>query len=33
MNLKINIVMKKGFTNLENFIFDIINLKKSQKHF
>ena len=24
MNLKINILTKKGFTNLENFLFDII---------
>ena len=33
MNLKINILTKKGFTNLDIFLFDIINLRKSQKQF
>ena len=33
MNLKINILTKKGFTNLDIFLFDIINFKKSQKQF
>ena len=29
MNLKINILTKKGFTNLDIFLFDIINFRKS----
>ena len=33
MNLKINILTKKGFTNLDIFLFDIINFKKSQNGF
>ena len=33
MNLRINILTKKGFTNLDIFLFDIINFKKSQKQF
>ena len=33
MNLRINILTKKGFTNLDIFLFDIINFRKSQKQF
>ena len=31
MNLKINILTKNGFTNLDIFLFDIVNFKKSQQ--
>ena len=33
MNLRINILTKKGFTNLDIFRFDIVNFRKSQKEF
>ena len=33
MNLKINILTKNRFPNLDIFLFDIINFRKSQKHF
>ena len=33
MNSKINIVTKKGFTNLEIFFFSMINVRKAQKQF
>ena len=33
MNLKINILTKKEFTNLDIFLFVILNFRKSKKEF
>ena len=33
MNSKINILTKKGFTNLEKKNFSMINVRKAQKQF